>query len=64
MLAITKSKKKKESQLAFIVVNPKRDRSRKTLSGEVLFPTKGLAEGEVLMAEQADQRSMHLQTLE
>lgn len=30
------------------------------MSGEVLFPKKGLAEGEVLMAELADQRSMHL----
>jgi len=33
------SKKKKESQLVLIVVNPKRDRSRKTMSGEVLFPS-------------------------
>lgn len=30
---------RKESQLALIVVNPKRDRSRKTMSGEVLFPS-------------------------
>lgn len=41
--------KKKESQLALIVVNPKRDRSRKTMSGEVLFPSQ-----ERLMAERAE----------